>query len=92
MKFKRAGAATKLLVLVLLAASVIGLLTVRGQLTKAQAQRDLYRSKVQVQQESNAALSDAIEHSDDLEYILNIARSKLGLLEVGEIRFVDTYN
>ena len=92
MKFKRAGAATKLLVLVLLAASVIGLLTVRGQLTKAQAQRDLYRSKVQVQQESNAALSDAIEHSDDLEYILNIARSKLGLLEVGEIRFVDTSN
>lgn len=92
MKFKRAGAATKLLVLVLLAASVIGLLTVRGQLSKAQAQRDLYRSRVQVQQESNAALADAIEHSDDLEYILNIARSKLGLLEVGEIRFVDTSN
>ena len=92
MKFKRAGAATKLLVLVLLAASVIGLLTVRGQLSKAQAQRDLYRSKVQVQQESNAALADAIEHSDDLEYILNIARIKLGLLEVGEIRFVDTSN
>ena len=92
MKFKRAGAATKLLILVLLAASVIGLLTVRGQLTKAQAQRDLYRSQVQVQQESNAALADAIEHSDDLEYILNIARSKLGLLEVGEIRFVDTSN
>ncbi len=92
MKFKRAGAATKLLILVLLAASVIGLLTVRGQLSKAQAQRDLYRSKVQVQQESNAALADAIEHSDDLEYILNIARSKLGLLEVGEIRFVDTSN
>ena len=92
MKFKRAGIATKLLILVLLAASVIGLLTVRGQLTKARAQRDLYRSQVQTQQESNATLADAIEHSDDLEYILNIARSKLGLLEVGEIRFVDTSN
>lgn len=92
MKFKRAGIATKLLILVLLAVSVIGLLTVRGQLNQAQAQRDLYRSKVQTQQESNTALADAIEHSDDWEYILNIARSKLGLLEVGEIRFVDTAN
>lgn len=92
MKFKRAGIATKLLILVLLAVSVIGLLTVRGQLNQAQAQRDLYRSKVQTQRESNTALADAIEHGDDWEYILNIARSKLGLLEVGEIRFVDTAN
>ncbi len=90
MKFKRAGIATKLLVLVLLAVAAISLLTVRGQLSQAQTMRDQYKAQVQTQQEANAALADAIDHSDDWEYVLNIARSKLGLLETGELRFVDT--
>ena len=92
MKVKRAGAGTKILVLVLLVAAVMGLLSVRSQLSTAQARRDQLQSQVQAKEESNSALQDAIDHSDDPEYITNIARSELDLLESDEIRFVDTSN
>lgn len=92
MKVKRAGAGTKILVLVLLVAAVMGLLSVRSQLSTAQARRDQLQSQVQAKEESNGALQDAIDHSEDPEYIANIARSELDLLESDEIRFVDTSN
>lgn len=92
MKVKRAGIGTKLLILVLLVASVMGLLSMQSRLTAAQKQRDQLRGQVLAQLEKNNALADDIAHSDDLEYITNIARSKLGLLEPDEIRFVDTSN
>ena len=92
MKVKRAGVGTKLLVLVLLVAAVTGLLSLRSQLAAAQMRRDRLQEQVQSQVEANTTLADAIAHSDDPEYIENIARSKLGLLEPDEIRFVDTSN
>ena len=92
MKVKRAGVGTKILVLVLLVAAVTGLLSVRSQLSSAQARRDQLQSQVQAKEESNSALQDAIDHSEDPEYIANIARSELDLLESDEIRFVDTSN
>lgn len=92
MKIKRAGIGTKLLVLVLLVAGVAGLLSMRARLTTAKEHRDQLQAQVQAQVEVNAALADAIDHSGDPEYITNIARSKLGLLEPDEIRFVDTSN
>lgn len=92
MKVKRAGAGTKILVLVLLVAAVTGLLSVRSQLSSAQARRDQLQSQVQAKEERNSALQDAIDHSEDPEYIANIARSELDLLESDEIRFVDTSN
>lgn len=90
MKIKRAGVGTKLLVLVLMVAAVTGLLSVHSQLTEAQTQRDQLKAQVQMQEESNSALSEAIANSEDPEYIANIARSELDLLEPGEFRFVDT--
>lgn len=90
MKVKRAGVGTKILILVLLVAVVTALLSMRSRLTAAEAQRDLLQAQVQAQVEENSALSDAIAHSDDPEYIANIARGELGLLEPDEIRFVDT--
>ena len=92
MRIKRAGIGTKLLVLVLLVAAVTALLSMRSQLAAARSQRDLLRAQVQAQVEVNNPLADDIAHSDDLEYIANMARSKLGLLEPDELRFVDTSN
>lgn len=92
MKVKRAGIGTKILVLVLLVAAVTGLLSMRTRLGQAQEQRDQLRAQVQAQVEENNALADAIDNSDDPEYIANIARSELGLLEPDELRFVDTSN
>lgn len=90
MKVKRAGIGTKLLVLVLLVAGAIGLLSMRSQLMAAQEQRDALAQQVEAQQEENAALTDDMEHSSDPNYLADIARAMLGLVEPDEIRFVDT--
>ena len=92
MKVKRAVIGTKILVLILLVAAVTALLSMRSQLQTAQARRDLLSQQVQEQLEVNAALADDIAHSGDPEYLANIARIKLGLLQPGEIKFVDTSN
>ena len=88
-KIKRAGMATKLLVLVLLAAVAIALLSTQAKLNAAQADREALSRQVQEQREANAELQDGIDHSDDPEYLADIARSRLGLVEPGEIEFVD---
>ena len=90
MKVKRAGLATKLLVLVLLAALAVALLSTQAKLSAAQSERDDLARQVEEQREANAALADDIAHSDDPEYLADIARSKLGLLEPDEIEFVDS--
>ena len=90
MKVKRAGMATKLLVLVLLAALAVALLSTQAKLNVAQSERDGLSRQVEAQREANAALADDIAHSDDLEYLADIARSRLGLLEPNEIEFVDS--
>ncbi len=89
MKLKRAGMATKLLVLVLLAAVVIALLSTQAKLSAAQADREVLSRQVQEQREANAALQDGIDHAGDPEYLADIARSRLGLVEPGEIEFID---
>lgn len=91
-KFAKSGVGTKLLVLVLMVVLVTALLTTGAQLRDAQARRDLLGRQVQEQVEANAALQDAIAHSEDKEYLSNIARGELGLLQSDEIRFVDTSN
>lgn len=90
MKVKRAGIATKLLVLVLLAMLAAGLLSTQAKLTEARSGRDELARQVEEQREANAALADDIAHSDDPDYLADIARSKLGLLEPDEIEFVDS--
>ena len=90
MKIKRAGMATKLLVLVLLAALAVCLLSTQAKLSAAQADRDELARQVQAQREVNAELADDIAHSGDPEYLADIARSKLGMLEPNEIEFVDS--
>ena len=90
MKVKRAGMATKLLVLVLLAALAVALLSTKAKLSAAQSERDELARQVEAQREANAELADDIAHSGDPEYLADIARSKLGLLEPDEIEFVDS--
>ena len=89
-RVKRAGMATKLLVLVLLAALAVALLSTQAKLSVAQSDRDELARQVEAQREANAALADDIAHSGDPDYLADIARSKLGLLEPDEIEFVDS--
>ncbi len=90
MKIKRAGMATKVLIVVLLVSAVTATLSLQVQLTQAKETRDLLRQQVEQQQEVNAALADDIANSDNPEYLANVARTELGLLTPGEIEFVDT--
>ena len=90
MKLKRAGVPTKLLVLVLLAALAVALLSTQARLNAAERDREELARQVQAQQEANAAIQDSIDHADDPEYLADIARSRLGLVEPGEIEFVDS--
>ena len=90
MKVKRAGMATKLLVLVLLAALAVALLSTQAKLSAAQNDRDELVRQIEAQREANAELADDIAHSDDPDYLADIARSKLDLLEPDEIVFVDS--
>lgn len=89
LKVKRAGMATKLLVLVLLAAVAAALLSTQARLNAAQADREALSRQVQEQREANAALEDGIARSGDPDYLADIARSRLGLVAPGEIEFVD---
>ena len=90
MKVKHAGVATKLLVLVLMAALAVALLSTQAELNAAQSERDELARQVEAQREANAELADDIAHSDDPDYLADIARDKLGLLEPDEIVFVDS--
>ena len=90
MKLKRAGVATKILVLVLLAAVAAALLSTQARLNAAQADREELSRQVQAQWEVNAALEEGIARSADPDYLADIARGRLGLMEPGEIEFVDS--
>ena len=89
LKVKRAGMATKLLVLVLLAVVAAALLSTQARLNAAKSDREALSRQVQEQREANAALEDGIARSGDPDYLADIARSRLGLVEPGEIEFVD---
>ena len=90
MKLKRAGVATKILVLVLLAAVAAALLSTQARLNAAQADREELSRQGQAQREVNAALEEGIARSADPDYLADIARGRLGLMEPGEIEFVDS--
>ena len=90
MKLKRAGVATKILVLVLLAAVAAALLSTQARLNAAKADREELSRQVQAQREVNAALEEGIARSADPDYLADIARGRLGLMEPGEIEFVDS--
>lgn len=87
MRFARAGLLTKLLILVLLIVAAVSLLTLNDRVEKATAENKELAHQVALQTQINADLADAIEHSDDLDRISDVAREKLGLVMPGEIIF-----
>lgn len=87
MRVKRAGLVTKIIILVLMIAVAVSLLELNSRMDQAQANREELARQVAAQTQTNADLADAIEHSDDLERIKDVARDKLGLVEPGEIIF-----
>lgn len=89
---KRAGLLTKIVVLVLLIVISISLLNLRSRLASAESARDSLQQLVDEQIQYNAALQDDIDHSDDPDVILEVAKEKLGLVNEDEVIFYDTTN
>lgn len=88
-QLKKAGLATKLLILVLMVAMTLALLSLQGKLEQAQKDLDALNRQVQAQTEINAGLADEIANGGGDENIYSIARERLGLVEPGEKVFVD---
>ncbi|SBV92240.1 Septum formation initiator [uncultured Eubacteriales bacterium] len=85
MRTKKAGLATKLVVLALLIGLSITLLDMRAQLQNAQTQKEALETQVQAQTQVNADLNDAVQNKDDPQRQEDIARDALGLVKPGEI-------
>lgn len=87
MRVTRASLLTKIVILALLIIVAISLLELSGRMDQVQAQKEELARQVAAQTQINADLEDAIEHSDDPEWIADVARDKLGLVAPGEIIF-----
>lgn len=90
MRTKKAGLASKLVILILFLAVSLGLLSVRTQLQTAQKELEELEMQVQSQIEINAGLEEDIANRDDPEKLASIARERLGLVEPGERVFANT--
>lgn len=92
MKLKRAGMLTKLLLLILLVATVTTFLNLRTQVGDLTDQRAALERQNARQRQENEALAAAIEQKDDPERIADVARERLGYVAPGEIIFYDSGN
>ncbi len=79
-----------LLVLVLLIC-VVGVEVVRvwAQIGDAEVQESSLSAQVAEKQEANAALRDDLSHANDEDFIKELARDQLGLVDPGERIFYD---
>ncbi len=92
MKVKRAGMLTKLLILILLVATVTTYLNLRKELRTLSAQQTQLERQNEKQRQENDALAAAIAQKDDPERIAAVARDRLGYVAPGEIVFYDSGN
>ncbi len=92
MKVKRSGMLTKLLILILLVATVTTYLNLRKELRTLSAQQTTLERRNEKQRQENDALAAAIEQKDDPERIAAVARERLGYVAPGEIVFYDSGN
>jgi cell division protein FtsB len=84
MRIKKAGMATKLVVLILLLAVSLALLSVRTQLQTAQEEFAQLEKQERSLTEVIAGLTEDIANRDDPDKIADIAREKLNMAGLGE--------
>ena len=92
MKWKRAGMLTKLLLAILLVASVTTFLNLQVQARDLAEQKAVLERQTARQRQENEALAAAIADKDNPERINDVARERLGYVAPGEIVFYDAGN
>ena len=89
MKLKRTGLVTKLVILILAVYAIVSLTNIHGRIDAARqslAEREAERQSLEA---GNAAMRSEIEHSDEQETIIHIAREKFNLVLPGETVYYD---
>ena len=89
--FKRAGFLTKIVVLALLIYMATSLLDLRGQIQVVQGQVDAMSQSVSDLRVKNQEKKEAIEHSDDLEVLEQVALEK-GFVPRDSMLYIDVAN
>ena len=89
MKLPRSGVVSKIVVCAVILYAGVNLVTLRGRIETARAERDTVKHKVDTKEITNAELEYEIEHHDEPEVIAEIARTDLGLVLQGEIVFYE---
>lgn len=91
---KNAGAVcwAALVLLILLGVMAYKLVEVYGDLSVGKEREARLRTQKEQKQEEVNSLKDALSHADDPDYILGLARDRLGLVEDGERIFRDVNN
>ncbi len=89
MKLKRSSIIMKIVILALIVYATISLVTTKGRIAEAEADRVLLQAKVDAALQQNAELQFDLDHAEDPETIAEIARTKLGLVKPGEKIFYD---
>jgi len=92
LKTKKASIITKLVVLAAIGYAVVTLISLSAKIEAAETAKQALLKEVAEKKERNAALAYSIEHSDEIETIKEVARTKLGLAMPGEIIFYDVSN
>jgi len=80
---------TMLVLVVLVAVMAVELVQVYGKLRTAKREEADLSAQVQQLQQENDALESDLAHADDKEFIMELARTQLGLAESGERIFYD---
>lgn len=92
MRVKRAGMLTKLLILILLVATVTTYLDLQTKIKDLSQQQVALERQNARQRQENEALTAAIAHKDDPQRLAEVARERLGYVAPGEIVFYDSGN
>ena len=92
MKAREAGSLLFLVLLILLGVMAYKLVEVYGDLSVGKEREARLRTQKEQKQEEVNSLKDALSHADDPDYILGLARDRLGLVEDGERIFRDVNN
>lgn len=86
----KAGFLTKVIIVVLLVALGWKVYDLRGQIVRAEAERERYEEQVEEKKQENAALVQDIEEGPTDEKLQDIARDELGFVKPGEYVFDPT--
>ena len=92
MKLKKTGLVTKLVILILVVYAAVSLSNIHGRIEAARLERDQKALEVQSLEAGNAVMRSEIEHKDELETKIHIAREKFNLVLPGETVYYDIGN